>query len=126
MKLFLKCLPYIIIIVLGLSIFYGFKYMANKLTESKQIEQTLSIENKLLQEKIKSNEELTQISIKQLEKMRQNEQVAIDKINDNDNKINSLQLNKINDIILNKINEHEDCVANNFKKPNIKCVLEIE
>ena len=63
--------------------------MTNQLTESKQIEQTLNIENKMLQEKMKASEELTQITIKQLEKMQSNEKEAITKINDSDVKINS-------------------------------------
>ena len=100
--------------------------MTNKLSESKQIEQTLNIENKMLQEKMKASEELTQITIKQLEKMQSNEKEAITKINDSDVKINSLQLEKINDSLLQKINEHEDCVANNFKKPLIKCEINLK
>lgn len=126
MKLLLRCLPYLIIIALSISIYFGFKYMTNKLSESKQIEQTLNIENKMLQEKMKASEELTQITIKQLEKMQSNEKEAITKINDSDVKINSLHLEKINDSLLQKINEHEDCVANNFKKPLIKCEINLK
>lgn len=126
MKLLLRCLPYLIIIALSISIYFGFKYMTNKLSESKQIEQTLNIENKMLQEKMKASEELTQITIKQLEKMQSNEKEAITKINDSDVKINSLHLEKINDSLLQKINEHEDCVANNFKKPSIKCEINLK
>ena len=126
MKLLLRCLPYLIIIALSISIYFGFKYMTNKLSESKQIEQTLNIENKMLQEKMKASEELTQITIKQLEKMQSNEKEAITKINDSDVKINSSKLEKINDSLLQKINQHEDCVANNFKKPAIKCEINLK
>ena len=92
MKLLLRCLPYLIIIALSISIYFGLKYMTNKLSESKQIEQTLNIENKMLQEKMKASEELTQITIKQLEKMHSNSKEAITKINDSAYKVNSLQL----------------------------------
>lgn len=125
MKLFLKLLPYLLIISLGFGIYFGFTYMSNKVAETEKREQCLILEKEELKSQLESLQQITNISTEQLTNIMNNEKESLQYINDNNFKINALQLNKIDDIMLKKINDYQDCMAKNSLKPNIKCELEI-
>ena len=54
MNIFLKFLPYLLIIALGAGIYGGFRYMSNELSITKEQNQTLIIKNNELQNQINS------------------------------------------------------------------------
>lgn len=126
MNIFLKLLPYLIIVALGFGIYGGFKYMSNELTKAKEQNICLTTENAELINQINTLKETSNITVEQLEQIRKNEKNSLKYINEYNNKINDLKLNEDSDIILMKINNYEVCMAKNSLNPEIKCELELQ
>ena len=126
MNIFLKLLPYLIIVALGFGIYGGFKYMSNELAKAKEQNICLTTENAELINQINTLKETTNITVEQLEQIRKNEKNSLKYINEYNNKINDLKLNEDSDIILMKINNYEVCMAKNSLNPEIKCELELQ
>lgn len=125
MKIFLKLLPYLLIISLGFGLYFGFTYMSNKVAETEKREQCLIIEKEELKAQLKSLQNITNITNEQLANIMHNEKESLQYINDNNSKINALHLNKVDDTMLKKINDYQDCMAKNSLKPYNKCQLEL-
>lgn len=126
MKIFLKLLPYLIILSLGFGIYYGFGYLSNELSQSKELNVQLRIENSELNNRIDNLSKISSITINQLEQMRKNEKDSLKYINETNNKIDNLKLNEDSNELLIKINQYEDCMAKNSLNPKIKCELNIQ
>ena len=126
MNIFLKLLPYLIIVALGFGIYGGFKYMSNELAKAKEQNICLTTENAELINQINTMKETSNITIEQMEQIRKNEKNSLKYINEYNNKINDLKLDEDSDIILMKINNYEVCMAKNSLNPEIKCELELQ
>ena len=70
MNIFLKFLPYLLIIALGAGIYGGFRYMSNELSITKEQNQTLIIKNNELQNQIKTISTTANVTVEQLEQIR--------------------------------------------------------
>lgn len=126
MKIFLKLLPYLIIIALGFGIYGGFKYMSDEVSKAKEQVQTLLIQKSELENKVDTLNTIKDISIEQQVQLQHNEKESIKYINDFNNKVNELTFNEDKDIILMKINNYEVCIAKNSLNPEIKCELNLK
>ena len=126
MKIFLKLLPYLIIIALGFGIYGGFKYMSDEVSKAKEQVQTLLIQKSELENKVDTLNTIKDISIEQQVQFQHNEKESIKYINDFNNKVNELTFNEDKDILLMKINNYEVCMAKNSLNPEIKCVLNLK
>ena len=126
MNIFLKFLPYLLIIALGAGIYGGFRYMSNELSITKEQNQTLIIKNNELQNQIKTISTTSTVTVEQLEQIRKNEKESLKYISETNLKIDALELNEDSNIILMKINNYEVCMAKNSLNPEIKCELNIK
>lgn len=126
MNIFLKFLPYLLIIALGAGIYSGFRYMSNELSITKEQNQTLIIKNNELQNQIKTISTTANVTVEQLEQIRKNEKESLKYISETNLKIDALELNEDSNIILMKINNYEVCMAKNSLNPEIKCELNIK
>lgn len=126
MKIFLKLLPYLLIIILGVSIYGGFRYMSNKVSEAENQAQCLLTEKNQLEAQLKILKEASSLTAEQLESLRKNEKASLKYINDKNIEINNLTLNEEPDIMLLKINAYEECVAKNSLNPKVICKLELQ
>ena len=125
MKIFLKLLPYLLIVVLGASLYFGFVHMSNKIAESERQNQCLILEKQELQNQIESLKAVSTLTVEQLESLRKNEKESLKYINEKNNEINSLTLSEEPDIMLVKINAYEECIAKNSLNPSVICKLEL-
>ena len=126
MNIFLKFLPYLLIIALGAGIYGGFRYMSNELSITKEQNQTLIIKNNELQNQIKTISTTANVTVEQLEQIRKNEKESLKYISETNLKIDALELNEDSNIILMKINNYEVCMAKNSLNHEIKCELNIK
>ena len=126
MNLFLKALPYLLIISLGFAIYFGFRHYESKIS-SLTAELTCSInEVKELKEENKSLKEQNKISVEQLENIQKQVYESVTYVSDTSNKIDSLKLDEDKNTLIDKINAYEICVAQNSRNPHIKCKMEFE
>lgn len=126
MNLFLKLLPYLIIVAMGFGIYFGFRYYESKIS-SLTSELTCSInEVKELKEENTSLKEQNKITIEQLKNIQHQVYDSITYVSDTSNKIDSLKLDEDKSILIDKINAYEICVAQNSRNPHIKCKMEFE
>lgn len=125
MKIFLKLLPYLIIVTLGFGIYFGFIHMSGKIAESERQNQCLILEKQELENQVKSLKEVSALTVDQLESLRKSEKESLKYINEKNNEINALTLTEEPDIMLKKINAYEECIAKNSLNPSVICKLEL-
>lgn len=126
MNLFLKLLPYLIIISMGFGIYYGFRHYESKIS-SLTTELTCSInEVNQLKEENRVLKESNQITVEQLENIQKQVYESVTYVSDTSNKIDTLKLDEDKNTLINKINAYEICVAQNSRNPEIKCKMEFE
>lgn len=126
MNIFLKLLPYLLIITLGYGIYGGFKYMSSELSKAKEQNICLTTENSELLSRIENLTKTSNITVEQLEQIRKNEKESLKYIAEFNNKVNELKFEEDKDIVLMKINNYEVCMAKNSLNPKIKCELELQ
>lgn len=126
MKLFLKLLPYLIIIAMGFGIYFGFVYYNNQITKLTKENVCLMNDKELLLNEMESLKVSNQLTVEQLQNIQKQVYESVTYVTDTSNKIDSLKLNENKDTLLAKINAYEICVAKNSRNPSIKCVMEFE
>jgi hypothetical protein len=126
MKIFLKLLPYLIIVALGFGIYFGFTHMSGKIAESERQNQCLIMEKQELENQVKALKEVSALSVEQLESLRKSEKESLKYINEKNSEINALTLTEEPDIMLIKINAYEECIAKNSLNPGVICKLELQ
>lgn len=126
MNLFLKALPYLLIISLGFAIYFGFRHYESKIFQLTTDYTCVVNENNLLKEENKSLKEINNITTEQLQNIQKQVYESVTYVTDTSNKIDSLKLNENKDTLLAKINAYEICVAKNSRNPSIKCKMEFE
>lgn len=126
MNLFLKLLPYLIILALGFSIYFGFRHYESKISQLTTDYTCVVNENNSLKEEIASLKEINNITTEQLQNIQKQVYESVTYVTDTSNKIDSLKLNEDKEILIGKINAYEICVAKNSRDPSIKCKMEFE
>lgn len=126
MNLFLKALPYLLIISLGFAIYFGFRHYESKISQLTTDYTCVVNENNSLKEENKSLKEQNKISVEQLENIQKQVYESVTYISDTSNKIESLKLDEDKNTLIDKINAYEICVAQNSRNPHIKCKMEFE
>ena len=126
MNLFLKALPYLLIISLGFAIYFGFRHYESKIFQLTTDYTCVVNENNLLKEENKSLKEINNITTEQLQNIQKQVYESVTYVTDTSNKIDSLKLNENKDTLLAKINAYEICVAKNSRNPSIKCKMEFK
>jgi septal ring factor EnvC (AmiA/AmiB activator) len=126
MNLFLKLLPYLIILALGFSIYFGFRHYESKISQLTTDYTCVVNENNSLKEEIASLKEINNITTEQLQNIQKQVYESVTYVTDTSNKIDSLKLDEDKEILIGKINAYEICVAKNSRDPSIKCKMEFE
>ena len=126
MNLFLKLLPYLIILVLGFSIYFGFRHYESKISQLTTDYTCVVNENNSLKEEIASLKEINNITTEQLQNIQKQVYESVTYVTDTSNKIDTLKLDEDKNTLINKINAYEICVAQNSRNPEIKCKMEFE
>ena len=126
MKLFLKLLPYLIIVALGFGIYFGFTHYEKRISSVTEENVCLMNKNKLLESQVESLKVSHNIVVEQLESIQNQVKESVNYVSDTSLKIDNLKLDEDKDTLLAKINSYELCVAQNSRNPHIKCVMEME
>ena len=126
MNLFLKLLPYLIILALGFSIYFGFRHYESKISQLTSDYTCVVNENNSLKEEIASLKEINNITTEQLQNIQKQVYESVTYVTDTSNKIDSLKLDEDKEILIGKINAYEICVAKNSRDPSVKCKMEFE
>lgn len=124
-----KALPYIIIAVLGLSIYGGFRYYSGKIEDMTRENAQLQAQNAEISNNYNTLQNLYNISLKQAEeliKQQKDSQQYVAKLRQ---KLNEMDLAKAYgedaEKLLQTINDYEKCYAlNTIKDPSLKCYKE--
>lgn len=126
MNLFLKLLPYLVIVALGFGIYFGFRYYESKISQLTADYTCVVNENNSLKEENKSLKEQNNITVEQLENIQNQVYESVTYVSDTSNKIDALKLDGDKNTLLAQINAYEICVAQNSRNPSIKCKMEFE
>ena len=126
MNLFLKLLPYLIIIAMGFSIYFGFVYYNNQITKLTKENVCLMNDKELLLNEIESLKVSNQLTVEQLQNIQKQVYESVTYVSDTSNKIDSLKLDEDKNTLIDKINAYELCVAKNSRNPSVKCKMEFE
>jgi hypothetical protein len=127
MSISLKTLiPYILILILGGCIYFGFVYYSNKIETLTQCNTMLETKNAQIEENNKTLQSLYDISINQLNELMKNQKESLDYVNELDKTISGIDFNKIfdnnKDEMIKQINAYEECYSVNvIKNPSYKC-----
>lgn len=124
-----KALPYIIIAVLGLSIYGGFRYYSGKIEDMTRENAQLQAQNAEISNNYKTLQNLYNISLKQAEELIKQQKDSQQYVAELRQKLNEMDLAKAygEDAgkLLQTINDYEKCYAlNTIKDPSLKCYKE--
>lgn len=124
-----KALPYIIIAVLGLSIYGGFRYYSGKIEDMTRENTQLQAQNAEISNNYKTLQNLYNISLKQAEELIKQQKDSQQYVAELRQKLNEMDLAKAygEDAgkLLQTINDYEKCYAlNTIKDPSLKCYKE--
>lgn len=120
-----KYFSLILILVLLLSISFGFIYYSNKIESIS--EENAKLEMQLSQEKnnLDAMKNMYSIALKQNEELQKNQKDALIYVSNLKSELNSIKLDNIDrKELVDKINEYEKCYSKNLiKNPSIKCYV---
>lgn len=124
-----KALPYIIIVVLGLAIFGGFKYYSNKIEELSRQNAVLIEQNAEINNNYNTLQNLYNISIKQVEELQKQQKESLQYVAQLKQELNGMNLKEAYEKdalkLLENINQYEKCYSlNTIKDPTYKCYKE--
>lgn len=124
-----KALPYIIIAVLGLSIYGGFRYYSGKIEDMTRENAQLQAQNAEISNNYNTLQNLYNISLKQAEELIKQQKDSQQYVAELRQKLNEMDLAKAygEDAgkLLQTINDYEKCYAiNTIKDPSLKCYKE--
>ena len=124
-----KALPYIIIVVLGMAIFGGFKYYSNKIEELSRQNAVLIEQNAEVNNNLNVIQNLYNISLKQVEELQKQQKESLQYVSELKQALNEMNLSNAYeedaDKLLKTINDYEKCYAiNTIKNPSMKCYKE--
>lgn len=124
-----KALPYIIIAVLGLSIYGGFRYYSGKIENMSRENAQLQAQNAEISNNYNTLQNLYNISLKQAEELIKQQKESQQYVAELRQKLNEMDLAKAYgedaEKLLQTINDYEKCYAiNTIKDPSLKCYKE--
>lgn len=125
MRIFIKILPYLIIVMLGVTIYAGFRYMSSELEKAKERNICLTTENAELLNRVETLEETNTTTINQLLELQNNEHKSLEYINKTNDYIDNYVIDNDRKQLLLKINTYEECMSKNSLEPSIKCTIDI-
>lgn len=124
-----KALPYIIIVILGLSIYFGFVYFSNKIEKLSRENTQLQNQNAEVNNNLNTLKNLYNISLKQVEELQKQQKESLQYVSELKQALNEMNLsqayNEDAEKLLQTINDYEKCYAlNTIKDPTLKCYKE--
>lgn len=121
-----KFLPWILIALLGLVIYGGFRYYANKVEELTINNVTLQTQLSQVNNNYSSLQNMYDISIKQYEELQKSQKESLEYVSELKRKLTDLDFKKEYDkdkeTLLKNINDYEKCYSKHvIKDPSYKC-----
>lgn len=123
-----KLLPYLIIAVLGIAIYGGFRYYSNKIEDLSRQNAVLQAQNAEINNNYTTLQNMYSISMKQVEELQKQQKESLNYVESLKQALNEINLKEAYDKdsieLLNRINDYEKCMAKNFKNPYQHCYKE--
>lgn len=121
-----KFLPWILIILLGVIIYGGFRYYANKVEELTISNATLQTQLSQVNTNYSTLQNMYSISIKQYEELQKSQKESLEYVSELKQKLTELnfreEYSKDKESLLKNINDYEKCYSKNvIKDPSYKC-----
>lgn len=121
-----KIWPYLLIAILGLSIYFGFVYFSNKIEELTRQNTILEEKNSEINNNYNTLKNMYNISLKQVEELQKQQKESIQYVSELKQALNDMDLrkeySKDSEKLLKTINDYEKCYALNLiKYPSKKC-----
>lgn len=121
-----KFLPWILIILLGVVIYGGFRYYANKVEELTISNTTLQTQLSQVNTNYSTLQNMYSISIKQYEELQKSQKESLEYVSELKQKLTELnfreEYSKDKETLLININNYEKCYSKNvIKDPSYKC-----
>lgn len=121
-----KFLPYIIIVLMGVIIYSGFVYYANKIEVLTTEKTTLQTQLSQVNTNYSTLQNMYSISIKQYEELQKSQKESLEYVSELKRKLTELdfneEYNKDKETLLKSINDYEKCYSKNvIKDPSYKC-----
>lgn len=123
-----KIWPYLLLVVLGLVLYGGFRYFTNKVEELTQQNTILQTQNAEVNNNYTTLQNMYSISMKQVEELQKQQKESLEYVTELRIALNEIDLEKAyetdKDGLLKTINDYEKCYARNLiKNPTIKCYV---
>lgn len=120
-----KIWPYLLISILGLAIYGGFRYYSGKIEELSRQNAVLQTQNTEINNNYNTLQNMYSISMKQVEELQKQQKESLNYVETLKQALNEINLkeeyNKDSVKLLNDINDYEKCMAKNFKDPYKHC-----
>ena len=123
-----KIWPYLLIAVLGLAIYGGFRYYSGKIEDLSRQNAVLQAQNAEINNNYTTLQNMYSISMKQVEELQKQQKESLNYVESLKQALNEINLKEAYDKdsvkLLNDINDYEKCMAKNFKNPYQHCYKE--
>ena len=123
-----KIWPYLLIAVLGLAIYGGFRYYSGKIEDLSKQNAILQAQNAEINNNYTTLQNMYSISMKQVEELQKQQKESLNYVESLKQALNEINLKEAYDKdsvkLLNDINDYEKCMAKNFKNPYQYCYKE--
>lgn len=121
-----KIWPYLLIAVLGLAIFFGFKYYSGRIEDLTRQNTILEEKNSEINNNYNTLKNMYNISLKQVEELQKQQKESLQYVANLRQALNEMDLrkeySKDAEKLLNTINDYEKCYSiNTIKNPSMKC-----
>lgn len=121
-----KFLPWILIILLGVVLYGGFRYYANRVEELTISNTTLQTQLSQVNTNYSTLQNMYSISIKQYEELQKSQKESLEYVSELKQKLTELnfreEYSKDKESLLKSINDYEKCYSKNvIKNPLYKC-----
>ena len=121
-----KIWPYLLIVILGLAIYFGFVHFSNQVEELTRQNTILEAQNAEMNSNYNTLKNLYNISLKQAEELQKQQKESQQYVAELRQALSSMDLKKAYaedaDKLLQTINDYEKCYAiNTIKNPMMKC-----
>ena len=121
-----KFLPWILLAILGLVLYGGFRYYANKVEELTIDKTTLQTQLSQVNTNYTTLQTMYNISIKQYEELQKSQKESLEYVSELKRKLTELdfneEYNKDKETLLKNINDYEKCYSKHvITNPSYKC-----
>lgn len=127
-QIFLRILPYLIIVVMGVVLYGMFSHYKSTIEDLQETVVILQTQKAEVENNYSSLKEIYNISLTQIEELRKSEKQSLEYIAEYERQLHDIEFgteyDKDSVKLLANINEYERCWAKNFNNPSTKCKLE--